>query len=274
MKFSKKQKYISIGGFTLLFLIVAFLLSTLTFDASDEIGSDYSETNLNALSETLLRYIKDGRSTTELQAQLDQISMETLVNGLASDAQKIAFWVNIYNAYIQILLSEHPELYKDKNAFFKVDQIPIAGTRISFAFIEHGILRKSQWELGGGYIHKWFTSKMERNLRVYQPDYRIHFALNCGAKDCPPVAIYEPGRLDDQFEAGTKRFLMRTTTLQDDIDAVEVTALFSWFRGDFGGKKGTLSILEEFQIISRNAAQSLSFKDYDWTLELDNFIDL
>lgn len=274
MRFSSKRKYTIIGIISFIALVTFYLLSTVTIHYTSDTASESTETNLNALSESLLHNIKDGRSTTTLQEQLEHISLETLVNGLESDEQKFAFWVNLYNAYIQILLSEHPELYNDKNAFFKADQIPIAGRHISFALIEHGILRKSQWELGGGYIHKWFTSDFERKLRVYEQDYRIHFALNCGAKDCPPVAVYEPGRLDLQFAKGTKLFLTRFTTLKKENKIVEVTALFSWFRGDFGGKKGTLKILEELKIIAPDTADGLSFKNYDWTLELNNFIDL
>lgn len=153
--------------------------------------------NLNKLSEDLLLRIKNGQKTSEPRTTLYTLSFETLQNALKTDNQKLAFWINIYNAYIQIILSEHPELYQDRDTFFKNDQIPIAGRLISFDKIEHGIIRKSQWKLGLGLVGKWFPDKFERELRVDETDYRIHFSLNCGAKDCPPVGIYEPERLDE-----------------------------------------------------------------------------
>ncbi|NNL10055.1 MAG: DUF547 domain-containing protein, partial [Croceitalea sp.] len=153
-------------------------------------------------------------------------------------------------------------------------QINIAGEMVSFAKIEHGIIRKSQWELGLGYFRKIFPDKFERKLRVDKRDYRIHFALNCGAKDCPPVAIYTPNRLKEQLQKGTKIYLERTTTVNTQNNIAKVTSLFSWFRGDFGGKNGVKKILKEQNLIQNTKDVELSYKNYDWTLDLDNFIDL
>lgn len=274
MVFNKKRTLRIVGISGLLAIGFGYILSTTTVDYTSETGASPTTTNLNSLSESLLHYIKDGRDTRSIQEQLAQISVETLEKGLKTDTQKKAFWINIYNAYIQILLTDHPELYKNRNSFFKTAQIPIAGRKLSFAFIEHGIIRKSQWELGGGYVHKWFTSDFERKLRVSELDYRIHFALNCGAKDCPPVAVYTPGHLEEQLHTGTQRFLGKTTKLKTATKTAKVTSLFSWFRGDFGGKKGTLNILEDFHILEPGTAEKLHFKNYDWTLSLNNFIDL
>ena len=193
-------------------------------------GSD-----LNSLSEQFLTSIKNGKDTNDLKAKLYAFSLEDLENGLKTDAQKLAFWINIYNGYIQVILSEHPEKYDDRREFFKAEQIPIAGRLVSFAKIEHGIIRKSQWELGLGKIRKWFPNKFERKLRVDKRDYRIHFALNCGAKDCPPVAVYDSDRLEEQLNKGTEMYLKKSSEFNKEKNEVGVTSLFSWFRGDFGG---------------------------------------
>jgi hypothetical protein len=182
--------------------------------------------------------------------------------------------VNIYNGFIQVILKKNPDLYNDRGSFFKNEQIAIAGEQISFAKIEHGIIRKSQWEYGLGRIRKWFSNKFERTLRVDKRDYRIHFALNCGAKDCPPVAIYEWERLDEQFEKGTKKFLTRSTVYDSLKKEVVVTSIFSWFRGDFGGENGVKKILKNSGFIPTTKDIDLSYKNYDWTLQLDNFITL
>ena len=235
-------------------------------------ASEISE--LNQLSEQFLTNIKNNRSTNEIRAQLYNTTLESLEKGLTTDHQKLAFWINIYNAYIQVILSENPNKYNDRGAFFKDEQIPIAGRLVSFAKIEHGIIRKSQWELGLGKIRKWFPNKFERKLRVDKRDYRIHFALNCGAKDCPPVAVYEADRLDEQLEKGTLNYLKRTSEYNADANEVAVTSLFSWFRGDFGCKRGVKNILKEKNIIPTTKKVELIYKNYDWTLELDNWTEL
>jgi len=230
--------------------------------------------DLNKLSEQFLTNIKNGESTNDIRAQLYNTTLEELESKLKTDKQKLAFWINIYNAYIQVILSENPEKYDDRREFFKNEQIPIAGQLVSFAKIEHGIIRKSQWELGLGMIRKWFPDKFERKLRVDKRDYRIHFALNCGAKDCPPVAIYEADRLEGQLTEGTENYLERTSQYKAESNEVAVTSLFNWFRGDFGCKSGIKDILKEKNIIPSTKKIDLTYTNYDWTLDLDNWTEL
>ncbi|AYN67765.1 DUF547 domain-containing protein [Euzebyella marina] len=233
-----------------------------------------SKVDWNTVSEKFLEDIKSGKSTNEVRALLYNTSIEELEKNLKSDEQKLAFWINIYNAYIQVILSENPKKYEDRQSFFKEEQLPIAGEMVSFAKIEHGIIRKSQWELGLGYVRKWFPDDFERKLRVENTDYRIHFALNCGAKDCPPVAIYTPKRLEEQLKENTKNYLKKTSTYNAKDKEVKVTSLFNWFRGDFGGKDGVLDILNQQKIIPTTNGIDIDYKNYDWTLDLDNWTTL
>ncbi len=52
--------------------------------------------------------------------------------------------------------------------------------------IEHGILWRSKCKLSLGYFNKIFKSRFEKAFRVDKLDYRIHFALNCGAPEMNP----------------------------------------------------------------------------------------
>lgn len=256
-----------------LFLVTSLLLGCMQAQQANTVA-DQQPIDYNSLSERFLTQIKNGTDTQAIQEQLANITLADLAKTLSTDNQKIAFWVNIYNAYIQIILKEQPELYQDRSSFFSKDQIAIAGHTISFDKIEHGILRRSQSKIGFGYVRKGFPDKLERQLRVANPDYRIHFALNCGAKDCPPVAIYSPNSLQEQFKKGSARFLKQSSSYDPQTKEVAVTSLFSWFRGDFGGKSGIKTILKNHGIISTVDEVHLEFKDYDWTLYLDHFISL
>jgi hypothetical protein len=54
---------------------------------------------------------------------------------------------------------------------------------------------------------------------------------------------------------------------------VTVTPLMSWFRGDFGGKKGVIKdFLVPYGIIPEGLDASLSYGDYDWNLELSEIL--
>ncbi|MEO9893171.1 DUF547 domain-containing protein [Aurantibacter sp.] len=254
--------------------IFLFVLAFSTnMDALYSQDSKIANTNLNELSELFLKSIKDGKPTDEIQSKLSALTLNDLEKDLTTDTKKLAFWINIYNAYIQVILSEHPEKYEDRRTFFKAEQIPIAGRFISFAKIEHGIIRKSQWELGLGKIRKWFPNKFERKLRVEKRNYRIHFALNCGAKDCPPVAIYDANRLNEQLNIGTEKYLETTSEFNKENNEVSITSLFSWFRGDFGSKNDIKNILKTHGVIPTTSVD-ISYKNYDWTLDLHNWIKL
>lgn len=261
-----KYTYTVLSMFVFIFVSCKSPIEAQTANANQE--------DFNQLSQLFIERLKLNQDTKDIQEILANTNMTELDEALDNDAKRLAFWVNIYNAYILLILTEQPELYNDRGSFFKKEQIAIAGETVSFATIEHGILRKSQWEYGLGFIRKWFPNKFERKLRVDTRDYRIHFALNCGAKDCPPVAIYEWERLEEQFTKGAAGFLKNTTVYTKEKKEVVVTSLFSWFRGDFGGKSGIKKILKEQGLIPSNKDIDLSYKTYDWTLDIDNFIDL
>lgn len=251
------------------------LLTTLFISVNGMAQTNSSETtDFNSLSEQLLTQIKNGQDTQIIQDKLKNTSLEALHSGLKNDNEKLAFWVNIYNAYIQIILSENPELYEDRGEFFKKEQIAIAGNMLSFDKIEHGIIRKSQWKLGLGKVRKIFPNKFERKLRVDERDFRIHFALNCGAKNCPPVAIYSPKKLDEQFDSSTKNYLKQTSTYNKDKKNISITPLFNWFRGDFGCKDDVKDILKSYGILENTGDISIEYADYNWTLDLDNWTEL
>lgn len=223
------------------------------------------------VAQDLLENIIDKKPYSKKIQILSQSTLEDLVTELQTDNQKIAFWVNIYNAFIQISLTENPKEYENRGAFFGKKRVKIAGEILSFDDIEHDIIRKSRIKWSLGYLRKWFRPKWERKLRIDgNIDWRIHFALNCGAKSCPPIAIYDAKNLDKQFDFMTTTYLKNQTTYNQDTKTANAVALFSWFRGDFGGLCGAKKILFEYKITPEKP-KNLDFKSYDWTLSLGNF---
>jgi len=229
--------------------------------------------NYIAEAESMIQALQQKQKTDLFEQVFAACDLTQLSKQLGTDDQKFAFWLNIYNAYIQVILDKNPEKYDDRGSFFKVEQINIGGHMFSFADIEHGILRRSQHELFLGYITRPFPSDIEKMLRVEKRNWRIHFALNCGAKSCPPVAVYNIDRLHEQLELGTKKYLTQYTTYKKDEQTGYVTSLFSWFRGDFGGLEGIKNILLGLDLIPDKKTR-LKTSDYDWTLDLGNFVDL
>jgi hypothetical protein len=207
-----------------------------------------------------------------LQKILAQVSMADLKMQLENDDEKIAFWLNVYNANIQFSLSINADLYKKRSRFFSKRQIKIAGRLFSFDEIEHGILRKSKIKLSLGYLNKLFESKQIKALRVSNPNYRIHFALNCGAESCPPIAYYEAENINEQLNIAEKAFITSNTTVNDKEKTIYTSKIFSWFRGDFGGKSGIKKLLLKHNF-PKAETYKLKFKDYSWNLELKKYVN-
>ncbi|MEM9888243.1 MAG: DUF547 domain-containing protein [Bacteroidota bacterium] len=226
------------------------------------------------LAKQLLERVRDEEDYEKVQSDLANLDFDYLHESLDTDEKKLAFWINIYNANVQLLLSENSDLFEDRSAFFSEPRVTIAGLALSFDDIEHGIIRRSQNKLTLGLIPKLFVPKYERKLRTEERDGRIHFALNCGAKSCPPVAIYEADRINQQLDKSSKRFLEKSSTYKAEENTAYVTSLFRWFRGDFGGLDGVKSYLVRYGIVEEGTDPSLSFEKYDWTLDLGNYVDL
>ena len=229
--------------------------------------------DLIQVSQNFLYALQNGEPTEDCKKDLAAVDFSKLVTKINTDDKRKAFWINIYNAFIMDLLKENPELYLDRGAFFKAKQINIAGRMISFDDIEHGIIRRSVNKYSFGFIPNIFISKFERKLRTDKRDGRVHFALNCGAKSCPKVAIYESAKINSQLDAIAKQFLTNTTNYNKAEKTAFVTALISWFRGDFGGIEGAKKMMVEYGVIESTEVK-LEFDDYDWTLLLFNFTEI
>ncbi|MFT7435195.1 MAG: hypothetical protein ACI8UX_000987 [Psychromonas sp.] len=222
---------------------------------------------INELSEKLLLAVKNEESTTGLETQLANLKLDEISNALNDDTKKKAFWINCYNAFYQLLRKKN---LIDKNEIYTTKAIHIAGQGFSLDDIEHGILRKYRIKISLGYVANIFAPVLIKKLAVRKIDYRIHFALNCGAKSCPPIAFYSPQGLEEQLELATVSFLEEGTIVKLDRMEIHVTSLFSWFRGDFGGISGIKQILKE-KLKTPTKGLELVYKPYSWEDDLGNF---
>lgn len=230
-----------------------------------------ASTPLNELSQQFIYAAKTGNETKLLLDRLKNINYDSLKNELATDEEKKAFWINLYNGYTQLFLKKDPEKYKNRNEFFKAKQIEIAGKKFSLDEIEHDILRRSKIKWSLGYLNKIFPGKRAKELRVDQLDYRIHFALNCGAKSCPPIAFYQAGNINTQLDMATRAYLTGESEYDAANNTLKLPAIMGWFRHDFKGKKNMLSLAKKYDIVPETKRPRISFKKYDWNLYLDNY---
>ncbi|RYY70320.1 MAG: DUF547 domain-containing protein [Chitinophagaceae bacterium] len=230
-----------------------------------------SPNSIVALSEQFIYAAKSGAETSGLLEKLKLLSYQDLQNSLHNDADKKAFWINIYNGSTQYALKSNPEKYSKRSKFFKAKQISIAGKTFSLDEIEHDILRRNKVKWSLGYFNKLFPGKKAKTLREDKLDYRIHFALNCGARSCPPIAFYKSENIDQQLDVATRAYLTGEATYDAAKNRLYLPAIMGWFRRDFKGKRNMLILAKKYGIVPQNKQPSISFKKYDWNLFLNNY---
>jgi len=187
------------------------------------------------------------------------------VSELDSKEEKMAFWINAYNAVtIQILLDEGlPEevphaAFFGKN-IFKQEDYRVAARIRSLDEIEHEILPKRY------------------------DDPRIHAALVCGASSCPRLRpeAYTGEKLDQQLTEETQRWvrkgLAKDGKRKNRLDRAEgvyyASEIFKWFNEDFygGDDEGVLKFFKKFgdkdiRTYIENRNVDIKYMDYDWKL--------
>lgn len=222
------------------------------------------------LSEELLYNVKLNLPYENEVHQLSKLKYKNIIVKLATDNHKKAFWINIYNSFYQILAKQYKEGEIIDENIYKTKSIIIASKRFSLDSIEHGILRKRKFVIGFGYLYNPFYPKFIEKLSVRVLDYRIHFALNCGAISCPPILVYDYDKIENQLELATHSFIESETILIENDKKIKTSRLFLWYLGDFGNFKKVKQIIGK--VFHKNLSKfKISFQKYNWTKQLHNF---
>ena len=224
-------------------------------------GARAEAVDYGTYAELLQAHVRDGvvdyAGFKADEARLDDyLSRNGRVNPESlSREDRFAYYINAYNAWtIKLILTGYPGVKSIKDlggllqSPWKKPFVKIDGRTLTLDEIEHSILRP-QFK-----------------------DARVHFAIVCASKGCPPL-IAQPYRgavLDEQLNRVTTAFLNRPGNYRLEGDRFEVSSIFKWFGEDFGN-------LFDFYIRYaqgdlKQALQSgrdrirIGYLDYDWSL--------
>jgi hypothetical protein len=175
-------------------------------------------------------------------------------------SEKLAFWINAYNA---LTLQGILEFYPVKSIKDKVNRIlgyniwddypmSVNGKAYSLNDIEHKILRK-----------------------MGEP--RIHFAIVCASVGCPKLRneAYIGVKLDHQLEDQTIYFFGHPKNFRIDRTGktVYLSSIFDWFGEDFGGSdREKLDFASKYlseeqdRVLLRSREMKVKYLDFDWSL--------
>ncbi|MCB9317359.1 MAG: DUF547 domain-containing protein [Lewinellaceae bacterium] len=162
-----------------------------------------------------------------------------------SRAEKMAYWINAYNAFtIDLIADNYPVssiLNLDGGKTWDVKRITLGGKKYSLNQIENEILRPQ------------FN------------DARIHFAINCSAKSCPPLLnkAYTAANLESRLEQRTRQFINDGQYNILKSDAAAISKIFEWYAVDFGEIR---AFLNKYAKVRLNPGAIIRYLEYDWRL--------
>lgn len=187
-----------------------------------------------------------------------------------TESERLAFWINAYNAHMIRLVLARSNM-KQVSEDFKLfgEQFKVAQRNLSLNDIEHRIIRSSAKK--GGPIE---------GVSFKELDPRIHFALVCGALECPRLynRAYTSATLDATLQAGAVRFANSPKHIRIEDGKLVVSSLMRWYEEDFSKLGGVVNYLtplidpkERADAEQIKAALVIDFPQntlfkYDWTL--------
>ena len=195
-------------------------------------------------------FLKDKK---QLQVYLDKLSANKPTSKWSKN-EKMAFWINAYNAFTVKLILDHYPIKSIKdikkgipfvNSVWDITFIPMGKEKIDLNYIEHTILRKEF------------------------KDPRIHAAINCASFSCPLLRneAYYASRLDEQLNDAMRRFVNDPQRNQLDKSNIKISKIFSWFAGDF--KLNGSSVVDYLNKYAKKRVQpnaKIDFLEYQWEL--------
>jgi hypothetical protein len=202
---------------------------------------------------------------------------------LNTQGERVSFWINLYNALVidGIIHFEVQSSVTETRwgifSFFRKAAYNVGGQRLSLDDIEHGILRGNR---GFPYLPGAHFVSDDPRLAwgVDKFDNRVHFALNCASRSCPPIRTYKSEKMDVQLDMASRNFVDANTIIIPASSQLRTSAIFNWYKADFGGKDGVIDFIlnhlpgddRRLWIKNNRSSLRLSFEPYDWGLNALN----
>ena len=196
---------------------------------------------------------------------------------LKDRGHQLAFWINIYNTGVihGVIELGFKQSVKESPGFFDRIRYDVGGLHFSLNEIEHGLLRANR-----RHPYRFLKPFRERDPRlkfaIVPPDPRIHFALVCGARSCPPIGFYEAEQVDFQLGLAAMSFINSPQVkILPAEKTVLISMIFKWYKIDFGGSESALldtllNYLDEGKdkaFLKENRNQiKIRYQPYDWNL--------
>ncbi|MGH8710033.1 MAG: DUF547 domain-containing protein [Burkholderiales bacterium] len=213
-----------------------------------------------AFDEVLHAYVSAGQvnysgvaDDPHFPAYLEELK-RTDADALPSREEKLAFWMNAYNAFAMkgILDGYSPNSVFGKVRYFYLNKYDVGGKTINLYNMEHEIIRP-----------------------LNEP--RIHFSIVCASRSCPKQRsdAYTAQRLEQQLDENARGFINDVSRNRFDRNEkiAHLSMIFKWFDEDFSKNSGSvLKYISNYVSDSGLASElelgsyTIKYLEYDWNL--------
>ncbi|CAB1060988.1 Uncharacterized protein DUF547 [Olavius sp. associated proteobacterium Delta 1] len=241
--------------------VFAFLITVVLIEIP-LLASTGSSVSHSLFGDLLHKYVADGNvNYAGFQSEEDKLDqyldlLQSVDPKTLSRKEQFAFYANVYNAWtIKLILTKYPAIdsIKELGIFntgpWKKKVVRLSGETVSLDHIEHDILRP----------------------RFRDP--RVHFAINCAAKSCPPLRPepYLAEKLDQQLDDATRSFINNPNNYRLEGRNLHVSRIFKWFSEDFNEdalgffiKYANEALKKKLQ--TKPEKINIKYLAYDWSL--------
>jgi len=190
----------------------------------------------------------------KFQNYLDLLSNNAPANSWSED-EKLAYWINVYNAFtVKLIIDNYPlASIKDLNPTLSIPTVNTVWTKESF-------------KIGG---EDFSLDRVEHKiLRAEFEEPRIHFAINCASFSCPVLRpeAFKAEKIEAQLTEQARSFINDPQRNKITKNAVELSKIFSWFGGDFKKRQTLIQFLNKYSKVKIDENAEVDFMDYQWSL--------
>lgn len=198
-------------------------------------------------SSLLSKYVSNTGKVNYADLKKSKLDLEKIIVDLsenpvpfsAAKNERLAYWINVYNANTLILI---------------INYYPVK----SIMDINNG----KPWDLKIVKAGKVLYTLNQIENEIIRPEFkeaRIHFALNCAAVSCPPLLnkAYTAKDLDQILDLQTKKYL------NSFKNPTEVSKLFEWYKEDFGS---VIAFINKYIDKKLDSNAKFVFAEYRWSL--------
>jgi hypothetical protein len=248
-------------------------------------GGTFGKAQEDSFTSVLKKYVNTDARINYQAWRASPDDVVTLKNVLLSfanadakgmSAQELkSFYINAYNAMtIDLILSHFDETMGGPSS-------PIQNDRSirNIGNLDDKVWENFSWKLNGQSVS---LNDIENKLLRPLGDARIHFAIVCASKGCPPILnrAFSPTSIDQTLDQLADAFVNsgRNTQFKTARHQIKTSHILEWFAGDFNYSFGSVQAFfaKYAKVVPSDQIQNyaISFSPYDWTLNEPDPVEL